>query len=69
MVYHKVIIDIYVSITIFFLPDFLLFQNKSFAFVSVGLFILLCFLPREVPLAIVVKLVCWCWILLTFAYL
>ena len=36
---------------------------------SVGLFLLLCFLPREVPLAFVVKLVWWCWILLTFACL
>ena len=27
---------------------------------SVGLFILLCFLPREVPLAFVVKLDWWC---------
>ena len=33
---------------------------------SVGLFLLLCFLPREVPLAFVVKLVWWCWILLIF---
>ena len=32
---------------------------------SVGLFLLLCFLPREVPLAFVIKLVWWCWILLT----
>ena len=36
---------------------------------SVGLFLLLHFLPREVPLAFVVKLVWWCWILLFFAYL
>ena len=36
---------------------------------AVGLFLLLCFLPREVPLAFVVKLVWWCWILLTFACL
>ena len=35
----------------------------------VGLFLLLCFLPREVPLACVIKLVWWCWILLTFTYL
>ena len=28
-----------------------------------------CFLPRNLPLAFVVKLVWWCWILLTFAYL
>ena len=39
------------------------------ALFSVGLFPLLCFLPREVPLAFVVKLVWWCWILLTFACL
>ena len=32
---------------------------------SIGLFLLLCFLPREVPVAFVVKLVWWCWILLT----
>ena len=36
---------------------------------SVGLFLLLCFLLREVTLAFVVKLVWWCWILLTFACL
>ena len=30
-------------------------------------FLLLCFLPREVPLAFVVQVVWWCWILLTFA--
>ena len=30
---------------------------------SVSLFLLLCFLPGEVPLAFVVKLVWWCWIL------
>ena len=36
---------------------------------SVGLFLHLCFLPREVPLAFVVKLVWWCWILLIFACL
>ena len=35
----------------------------------VGLFLLLCFLPREVILAFVVKLVWWCQILLTFACL
>ena len=32
-------------------------------------FLLLCLLPREVPLAFVVKLVWWCWILFTFACL
>ena len=37
-----VIIDIYDPITIYFF---------SFGFVSVGLFFLLCFLSREVPLA------------------
>ena len=36
---------------------------------SVGLFLLLCFLTREFPSAFVVKLVWWCWILLTFACL
>ena len=35
----------------------------------VVLFLLLCFLPEEVPLAFVVKLAWWCWILLTFACL
>ena len=35
----------------------------------IGLFFLLCFLSREVPLAFVVRLDCWCWILLTFTYL
>ena len=29
----------------------------------VGLFLLLCFLPREIALAFVVKLVWWCWTL------
>ena len=33
----------------------------------VGLFLLLCFLPRDVPLAFVVKLAWWYWILFTFA--
>ena len=36
---------------------------------SVGLFLLLCFLPREIPLVFVVKMVWWCWILLIFACL
>ena len=35
----------------------------------VGLFLFLCFLLREVPLAFVVKFVWWCWILLIFACL
>ena len=34
---------------------------------SVGFFLLLCFLPREIPVAFVVKLVWWYWILLIFA--
>ena len=46
----KVITDLYDTITIFIIVLGLL---------SVGLF-LLCFLPREVPLAFVVKLVWWC---------
>ena len=33
---------------------------NCFGFVFVGLFLLLCFLPREIPLAFVVKLVWWC---------
>ena len=32
-----------------------------------GLFLLLCFPPREVSLAFVVKLIWWCWTLLAFA--
>ena len=38
-----------------------------FGLFFVGIFLLLCFLRREVPLAFVVKVVSWCWILLTFA--
>ena len=38
---------------------------NCFGFVFSGLFLLLCFPPREVPLAFVIKLVWWCWILLT----
>ena len=56
----KVIIYMYDSI-VFFLIVLGLF--------SVGLFLLLCSLPREVPLVFFVKLVWWCWILLTFACL
>ena len=41
----KAIIDMYVPI--------------SFGFVTVGLFLLFSFLPREVPLAFVVKLAWW----------
>ena len=40
-----------------------------FGFIFVGLFLFLCFLPREVPLAFVVRLVWWWQMLLTFAYL
>ena len=47
----KVIIDMYDPITIFLI---------ILGLFSVGLFLLLCFLPREVPLAFVVKLVWWC---------
>ena len=47
----KVIIDIYDSITIFL---------NVLCLFSVDLFLLLCFLPREVPLGFVVKLVWWC---------
>ena len=56
----KVIINIYDLITIF-----LIVWGLS----SVGLILFLCFLPREVRLEFVVKLVWWCWILLTFSYL
>ena len=47
----KVIIDIYDPITIFLIV---------LGLFTGGLFLLLCFLPREVPLAFVVKLVWWC---------
>ena len=47
----KVIINMYDPITIFLIV---------LGLFSVGLFLLLCFLPREVPLAFVVKLVWWC---------
>ena len=56
----NVINDMYDPITVF------LFVWGLF---SVGLFLLLGFLLREVTLAFVVKLVWWCWILLTFACL
>ena len=36
---------------------------SCFRFVFVGLFLLLCFLPTEVPLTFAVKLVWWCQIL------
>ena len=44
-------------------------SNIRFCEYCVGLFLLLCFLPREVPLALLVELVWWWWILLTFPYL
>ena len=47
----KVIIEMYDPIGIFLIV---------FGLVYVGLFLLLCFLPREVPLAFAVKLVLWC---------
>ena len=47
----KVIIDLYDPITVFLIVWSLFF---------VGLYLLLCFLPREVPLAFVVKVVWWC---------
>ena len=56
----KVIINMYVPITI---------SLTVLGFLIVGLFLLLCFLPREVPLAFVVKLVLWCLILSAFAFL
>ena len=42
---------------------------NCFGFILCRFFPSLCILPREVPLAFVVKLVWWCWILLTFACL
>ena len=45
------------------------FKKIVLGLFSVGLFLLLCFPPREFPLAYVVKLVWWCWILLTLACL
>ena len=47
----KVIINMYDPITVF---------SVVLGLSSVGLLLLLCFLPREVPLAFVVKLVWWC---------
>ena len=57
---HLVIINMYDPITILWIV---------LGLFCVGLFLLLCFPPRKVPLAFVVKLVWWCWILLTFACL
>ena len=59
-VIFKVTINIYNPITVFLTVSGLF---------SIDLLLLLCFLPREVPLVSVVKLVWWCWILLTFACL
>ena len=56
----KVIISMYVPITI------LLIVLSLFLWVF---YFLLCFLPRKVSLAFIVKLVWWCWILLAFACL
>ena len=56
----KVIIDMYDPISIFLIV---------WGLFSVGFFLFLCFLPREIPLAFVVKMVWWCWILLNFACL
>ena len=47
----KVIFDMYDSINIFLIVRDLF---------CVGLFLVLCFLPREVPLAFIIKLVWWC---------
>ena len=47
----KVIISMYDPIAIFLIV---------LGLICVGLFLLLCFLPREVPLPFVVKLVWWC---------
>ena len=46
-----VIINMYNPTTIFL---------TALGLFCVGLFLLLCFLPREVPLVLVVKLVGWC---------
>ena len=56
----EVNLDMYDLITIFFIV---------LGLFSADLFLLLCFLPGEVSLAFVVKLVLWCWILLIFASL
>ena len=56
----KAVFHMYDPITIFFI---------FLDFFCVNTFLLLCFLPREIILAFVVNLVCWCWILLTFACL
>ena len=56
----KVIIYMYDPITIFLI---------ALGLFCVGLFLLQNFLATEVPLAFIVKLVWWCWILWTFACL
>ena len=55
----KAFINRYAPVTIF-LIIFICF---------VCLFLLLHFLPREVPLAFAIRLIWWCWILLTFSWL
>ena len=56
----KLIISVYDPITIFLIVLGVFF---------IGLSLLLCFLPWKTALALVVKLVQWCWILLTSACL
>ena len=56
----QVIISMYDLLTIFLIV---------LGLFCVGLSLLLCFLCREVPLVVLVKLIWWCWILLTFACL
>ena len=56
----KVIIDMYDPISMFLIV---------LGLFPVGLFLVLCFLLREVPLVFLVKLVWWCEILLTFVCL
>ena len=56
----EIIIDMYGLITIFLIV---------LGLFSAYLFLLSCFLPREIPWAFAVKLLWWCWILLTSACL
>ena len=56
----KIIINMYDSMTAFF---------TVFGLFCVCIFLHLCFLPREVHLVFVVKMVWWCWTILTFACL
>ena len=60
------LIHLYLKGNYWFVCSFWHFLN-CFGFVSLGLFLLLCFPPRESPLAFVVKLFWWWWILLAFA--